>query len=161
MDDNSLFTVYGYIRKLTRIEYKKFYSYQNGGGIPNFYFSNNTAVLAGSAVFGGTVDSNFHFHDLLVNDTSVVSSVPLQVCVCTNNSKPNCSISRISVRLLPGQSYKLLAVAVGGEYRKQKYGTVPSTVLANFVEQSYGQIKQNEYVQSTNMHCTNLNDLEF
>ena len=147
---------YDYIRKITRIEYGNFYG-PSGEGVSHFHFSKNTAIEAGSAVYGGTISyDNFHFHDLSVNDASIVSSVPLQVCLCTTNSKPNCGVSRISVELLPGQSYELQAIAVGDKYGNQEYGTVPATVRASFTEQSQGHLQQVEYVQSTETHCTKL-----
>ena len=146
---DEVYVKYDYIRKITGIKYKNFYSSQRGKS--KFYFSNNSAVEAGSAVYGGTVSNEFHFHSSPVNDTSVVSSVPFQVCKCTN-SKPDCNITRISVTLLPGQSYELEAIAVG-----QEHGTVPSTIRAEFARQSSrGQLQQMEYVQSTGTHCTKL-----
>ena len=152
---------YDYIRKITRFEYGNFYDHNlaTAGGRGNFHFTNNSAIEAGSAVYGGTISyDNFHFHGLSDNDTSLVSSVPLQICFCntSSNSKPDCGASKISVRLLPGQSYEFEAIAVGGEYGNKEYGTVPSTIRASFVEQSRGQLKQVEYVQSTGTHCTKL-----
>ena len=144
------------VRKITNFEYGNFY--RSSGERVHFHFSNNTAIEAGSAVYGGTISyDNFYFHDLSVNDTSVVSSVPLQICLCnSSNSKPNCGVSEISVGLLPGQSYELETIAMGGEYRNKEYGTVPSTIRASFLEQSHSQLKQVEYVQSTETHCTKL-----
>ena len=150
---------YDYIRKITRFEYGNFYDHNSAaaGGRGYFHFTNNSAIEAGSAVYGGTISyDNFYFHGLSDNDTSLVSSVPLQICFCntSSNSKPNCGVSKILVRLLPGQSYEFEAIAVGGEYGNKEYGTVPPTIRASFMEQSHGRLKQVEYVQSTGTHCT-------
>ena len=146
---------YDYIRKITHFEYGNFYSSSEKRA--HFHLTNNTAIEAGSAVYGGTISyDDFHFYGLSSNDTSVVSSVPLQICLCNSTSKPNCGVSRITVGLLPGQSYELEAIAVGAEYGNKEYGTVPSTVRASFMEQSHGQLKQVEYVQSTETYCTKL-----
>jgi hypothetical protein len=153
---------YDYIRKITNFEYGNFYDHAADGGRGYFHFTNNSAIEAGSAVYGGTISyDNFYFHGSSENDTSLVSSVPLQICFCntiSNTSKPNCGVSSISVKLLPGQSYGFEAIAVGGEYGNKEYGTVPSTIRASFVEQSHGsgQLQQVEYAQSTGTHCTKL-----
>ena len=120
------------------------------GGHSSFHFFNNYAAQAGSAVFGGSVNDNFHFHNSSVNDTSIVSSIPFKVCMCTN-SKPNCSIVNTIAELQPGQSHTMEVTAVG-----QRYGTVHSTIKAKFIGYSKGQLTQIQYIQPIDTACTNL-----
>ena len=130
------------------IEYLKFTKYY--GGHATFHTCNNYAAQAGSAVFGGFVDDNFHFHSSSVNDTSMISSTPFKVCMCTD-SKPNCSIENVIVELQPGQSYTMEITAVG-----QRDGTVPSTIRTKFAEHSKSRLIQTQYVQPVGKTCTNL-----
>ena len=141
---------YNYINQQHKIRrYHNSFSIGQGGQ-SRFYFYNNTAVQAGSAVFGGNVNDDFHFNNESINDTSVVSSTPFQVCMCTY-SKPNCSIGNTTAKLLPGQSYTIEITAVG-----QRNGIVPSTIRAEFIGSSRGSLLQTEYVQSVGTKCTNL-----
>ena len=122
------------------------------GGQPRFHYYNNTAGQAGSAVYGGNVSNSdiFYFHNVSVNDTSVVSSIPFRVCTCVY-SKPNCSIAKLTAKVQPGQSYTIEIITVG-----QRNGTSPSTVEANFIGSSQAQLKQTEYRQSIGNTCANL-----
>ena len=138
---------YNYIQANER--YQNFFKNKRQGQ-SNFYFIDNTAVEAGSAIFGGIITEDFHFFSSSVNDTSVVSSVPLQVCICIS-SKPNCHIANTSAELQPGQSYKIEIIAVG-----QRSGTVPSSIGAEFIGPSQGLLTQMEYIQPVGINCTNL-----
>ena len=107
-------------------------------------FTNNTSGTAGSAIYGGWVKlcyiagwqysrplGNTHFEQLFkintnTSDLSPVSSEPVRVCICSD-SKPVCNITYHTVKAYPGETFLISAVGVG-----QLYGTVPSTILAQF-----------------------------
>ena len=132
---------------------------------------NNTAVFGGTAIYGGWVDlcmfcinyepsvnliyqtslfdSLFHFHQ--TTQLSLVSSNPTRVCLCTNMSIPDCSITEYTITAYPGETLTIPAVAVG-----QRFGTVPSTVHSNFVLGSKGRFTVLQYAQLVNVNCTNL-----
>jgi hypothetical protein len=131
--------------------------------IPEFNFANNTAQFAGSALYGGWVDSltyiiyQITFYNVLthlVNDKehpSLISSDPTRVCLCID-STPNCTITEISVDHYPGQTYIISAVAVG-----QRFGTVPSTIQAQFDgRESTGEIEEVQQTQGLGHWCTNV-----
>ena len=143
-------------------------------------FSNNTAGFAGTAIFGGWVDlckvyinhkmtmlheyrhifhqtlafnSWFHLHQS-TQQRSLISSNPTRVCLCTNMSIPDCSITEYTITTYPGETLKIPAVAVG-----QRFGTVPSTVQSSFVTRDKGSLSvllPPQYTQLVNVNCTNL-----
>ena len=124
-------------------------------------FYNNTAVFAGTAIYGGWVDlcmfymnyqlmvnyeheiylasvfdSLFHLHQS-TQQLSLISSNPTHVCLCTNMSIPDCSIKKHPITAYPGETFTILAVAVG-----QRFGTVPSTVHSNFGSRDNGRLPE-------------------
>ena len=147
---------------------------------PNISFTDNTAVSAGSAIYGGSVDicqfivsinvsgsifnveyyedglhyfkSAFHSYGNKL-DLSQISSNPYRVCLC-NSTTVNCDVTSYDTTAYPGQTFHIPAVAVG-----QMFGTVPSTVLATFRgardnrDSILGGLEQTQQVQTT---CTDL-----
>ena len=102
---------------------------------PYLHFRNNTAILAGSAQYGGTCNlfpyaQHYYFDDSFENDLSLVSSHPIKVCMCIK-SKPDCNTQDRTIQNFPGQVFEIEVVAVGEEN-----GTVPSYVNAAFVHLS-------------------------
>ena len=142
----------------------------------NITFYNNSAGFAGTAIFGGWVDfcrfydnnavvtanyesvqsltsvfdSLFHFHQS-TQQLSLISSNPTRVCLCTNMSIPDCSITEYTITAYPGETLTIPAVAVG-----QRFGTVPSTVHSKFVPRSKGRLPALQYTQLVNVNCTSL-----
>ena len=146
------------------------------------YFVNNTAGIAGSAMYGGSIDtcdSKFLLtvidadensplwdyppslvYNLTLNYTSetglsVISSDPLGVCYCDeSNTAPNCFQKAKSLESFPGQTFNVSVVAVG-----QRNGVVPSTVYAIFKDTitphsySLGELQGSQY---SGTGCTNL-----
>ena len=124
-------------------------------------FCNNTAGIAGIAIYGGWVDlcqfyqasvfdGLFHFHQSK-QQLSLISSNPTRVCLCTSMSIPDCSITNYTITAYPGETLTIPAVAVG-----QRFGTVPSTVQSSFVSGSNGRLPALQYTQLVNVNCTNL-----
>ena len=127
------------------------------GVVATLSFFGNTAELAGCTIYGGWIDSSFikkpNITIVSVNtcNASVVSSNPKRLCVCMN-SQPDCNITDMQIEYIPGQSYSVSAVAVG-----QRFGIVPSTVQAQFVNlESNGELEETEYVQIVDKRCTHL-----
>ena len=120
---------------------------------PQLHFKHNTAVVAGSAIYG-VGNSNamryYHFDDSPEDDLSVASSNPIWICIC-HHSKPDCSIRNKTVQLFPGQIFEIEAVAVGEEY-----GTVPTYTNAMFAQPSAGELQPSEYAQSVRKFCSKL-----
>ena len=112
---------------------------------------NNTALYAGSDLYGGSVDScrllltwldikvylrsqfvtskdvfNKVFHVTPKSDTlhSIISSNPHRVCYC-RGSRPDCVHTTIRRSVYPGETFTTMAVVVG-----QRNGAVPGDVIA-------------------------------
>ena len=102
-----------------------------------FYFDNNTADVAGTAVYGGAVDScllakGLYFGRSLFLDVStfvnqpgysVISSDPLNVCFCNDDNSPNCSLRTMDISAFPGQIINF-TIAVVGELGNLTTGTI-------------------------------------
>ena len=82
--------------------------------------SKNTAQVAGSALYGGqnTCISTHQFTSVF-NYTvdqpgqSVVSSDPLNVCLCTEMNEVNCNMSKHFTSTIPGRQYSIPVCTVG------------------------------------------------
>ena len=123
-----------------------------------FFFINNTADIAGSAIYGGwiaygllnTEMFNFQGEE---GDLSIVASNPVRVCVCVS-LEPDCNITKFQVETYPGTALKIDVVAVG-----QRYGTVPSIVHAKFESSRNNQgttLKDGQNIQLVYRHCSSL-----
>ena len=128
-------------------------------------FESNSAQEAGSALYGGFVDScKLHLHKLSTaagrvfngtftfgqnsSDLSVISSHPFKVCPCQNNY-PDCETTVVKRQVYPGEKITLPVVAVG-----QRNGTAPA-VIRSYV-QSGDKLGELQESQSVNQHCTKL-----
>ena len=138
--------------------YQTFFSVlQKSDKKPNFYFSDNTVIQAGDALYGGSGNVN----DLKLNSNtssngrSLAATTPFRICRC-NNLKPKCydkrdRISIAYIKLLPGQTFNIEVVAVG-----HWDGTVPANIHAEYgygMEEKLPKIQQ---IQSVGRQCTNL-----
>ena len=129
---------------------------------PSFTFSNNTAQLSGSALYGGWIDAldapaDFALRHLrnTAEDLSLVSSDATRICACINLI-PTCDYSYTRVSTVPGQTNTIQVVAIG-----QRFGTVVSTVQAQFTAstdntEGISELAQKEYVQEVGITCTNI-----
>ena len=127
--------------------------FSTANAYPHLHFKRNTAVVAGSAVYGfgnSNAMQYFHFDETLEDDLSVASSDPIWICTCFH-SKPDCSIRNKTIQLFPGQIIEIEVVAVGEEY-----GTVPTYTNAMFSQPSAGELQPSEYIQSVRKFCSKL-----
>ena len=129
-------------------------------------FINNSADIAGNALYGGVIDNckltglgshtsgevfDMIFHvDTGDNTTSNICSDPFQVCLC-ENSLPNCSESKYVVPypVYPGDTFHLSVVVVG-----QRDGIISNAVRI-FSNQPL-RILDSQYLQGVNNNCTSL-----
>ena len=138
-------------------------------------FTNNTAVIAGSALYGGDVDNCFPYVEIETDSSidlnpvygsklfdslfdyesglSVISSDPLGVCLCENNH-PHCEIRSTNISVHPGETITISAVAVG-----QRNGVVPGVVVAEFTSTSGMKEPLDSFQksQAVGKVCTQLN----
>lgn len=138
------------------------------------YLHNNNAST-GTAVYGGQIDNCYFLVDNkpqtvkmishlpsgeIFNNTfkyalsptrNVISSDPLNVCFCKNDT-PVCN-ENIERSISPGETFTVAAVVVG-----QRQGNVSGYVVAQFSPPNnvYVNISQNETLQQVDMKCTNL-----
>ena len=130
-------------------------------------FDSNSAQEAGSALYGGLVEtckltdplySLNKVPTVLVfsgtfifaqnsSDLSVVSSSPFNVCPCQNNY-PHCDTSVVKRQVYPGEKITLPVVAVG-----QRNGTA-AAVIRSYVQS--GKLGELQESQSVNQHCSDL-----
>ena len=130
------------------------------------FLINNTAKLAGSALYGGLIDScvifdnitqvypskagskifNATFHVVPKSyDISVISSDPILVCFCSNHTFPyDCKYTTI-VYPVPGSTFKIHAILLG-----QRRGLVPGVVEAHLFCKSECRITADQMTQETN-----------
>ena len=99
-----------------------FYDYSEGLDIHTiFYFNNNTAGNAGTAIYGSSVthycEQQLSFSNIsnFTNQPgySVISSDVSKVCFCDDNSKPLCSTRNTSITATPGQIISFNVTVVG------------------------------------------------
>ena len=93
----------------------------------------NKAFIAGDELFGGWLNycQNVGEENTLIGQqitetihmgNTVLSSKPVRICLCIEQ-QPNCTVLTKLIRIVPGQSFNMYAVAVG-----QGYGAVPGIV---------------------------------
>ena len=132
---------------------------------------NNSATIAGSAVYGGSIDYCYFFStnwdikqkpsskvfnqifhpNHSSSDASFISSDPVGVCFCDHNMtwQIDCNVT-----IYPGQTFSISVVVVG-----QRNGTVPGEVFATFQSATNrSSLKHYEYAQEiNNTKCSLLN----
>ena len=122
----------------------------------HIYMVNNTAKIAGSAVYGGSVDYCYVFEnepeqiskllgpqvfkkvfkiDHVPYDFSYITSNPFRICFCNDSKFPDCSNVIHDVTIYPGETFSVSAVTAG-----QNDGTVPGVVLASTDQSSKASI---------------------
>ena len=134
---------------------------------------NNTADLAGNAIYGGSIDRCFmyaplawkrywHFmtkvrtvfnqlFHIFPNDSLSVTSNPSGVCFCNSSHIPDCNKKTYELVKFPGETFNVSMVTVG-----QLNGIVPGKVLATLINGSVFA-NPNQYLQEiNNTQCNSL-----
>ena len=133
------------------------------------YFQGNYARIAGSALYGGSVDTcllknckhykgnrsffnRTHFAES-AKELSLISSDATRVCIC-NGSCPDCTILNYTLAAYPGQTVLISAVAVG-----QGLGTSPATIHGRFINSGAEVVPELGELQASQFganHCKNF-----
>ena len=127
---------------------------RDDGSLHSVEFENNTAGIAGSALFGGWIDICKTSNDIKPQDflefksENSVSSTPTRVCICTNSAIDR-HRNETQIEVFPGQTFEIEVVAVG-----QRFGVVPATIRA---ESEFNIVDHLQELQRTENHCTKLN----
>lgn len=140
---------------------------RNLENFPKQLFFYNNSASEGSDLFGGLLDrcelyglrtigthySGIDAWYILANTTQHhVSSDPMRVCFCLNNSH-NCTHQTHMLSRIRGQLINISAVVVD-----QVENYLPSTVIrAQFPQDSKGQLGEGEYIQRLPAQCSQLN----
>ena len=132
------------------------------------YFANNSAVEAGTDVYGGSVDnctltkfefSRFYHYlsskdisgylfDVISENKAAISSDPLHVCTC-RDGLPTCTGSYHPEPVYPGGTLEVPVIALG-----QRNGTTPAVIQV--VDTSNIRLGSLEYSQKINSSCNTL-----
>ena len=134
-------------------------------------FENNTANNGGSATYGFTLSSlvcnaNARYVHKLRNilsiepdDFSAVASFPLRVCICPDQSTPDClailpdqNIPHLHYTVYPGQNFTLHATVVGFNF-----GPTSGSVHAQLLKSEASLGSESQYLQgASHTQCTAL-----
>ena len=132
------------------------------------YMVNNTAKIAGSAVYGGSVDYCYVLEDKTEQDSklvgpqvfkkvfkidrapldfSYVASNPFRICFCNDSKFPDCNKVTHDVTIYPGEMFSVSAVTAG-----QSNGTVPGVVLASTDQSNEASIAIHQHLQAIHVN---------
>ena len=139
----------------------------------SFRFSNNTAKLSGSVLFGGLLDrcslSPFIKHSKRDNNQlddgltylailsrityfNSISSSPVRLCLCYNG-RPNCSHQHPTKYVKKGEPFHISLVAVDQVNNSVK-SSIHCTVSSSKAGLGEGQLSQKAYEKCTNLYFT-------
>ena len=141
-------------------------------------FTNNSARTSGNSLYGGQLDScrlyfgnnlstnsstcqnriGYNFSnsplDVLKNISTIsmsdISSAPVKICVCKDDSVHNCKSDNIQISIKPGQQFQLLLASFG-----QGQHVVNSTVLSKNVDFN-NNYRLSPTIQLTGKSCTQV-----
>ena len=135
------------------------------------YFYNNTAIVEGGDLYGGTIDNcklpsiticpNFCdfqssgdvFNTMTTGDLDI-SSAPVKVCSCEQQT-PDCS-QPSSIELYPGEKFNVFITAIG-----QRNATVPTVIQTQLSENIKIQELQNTQRTLGSQLCSKLSFMVF
>lgn len=140
-------------------------------------FMNNTAKVSGNSLYGGQLDSCRLYFGMNLSDSAFcqdrtghnfsddalgvlksistisvpdISSAPVRLCACKDNSSHNCNTDDIRIAIKPGQQFQLSLASLG-----QAQHIVNSTVLSKNVDFS-NDYRLSPAIQSTGKSCTQV-----
>ena len=146
------------------------------GNTQNIHFSGNTATESGPNLFGGLLDrcvpSSFsevyqkqpnlteeyyngvsYLQDLLVGNITLdsISSPPVRVCFCNNESQPDCSYQHPPIKVKKGETFKVSLVAVD-----QVNHSVDADIISFLASPDSGFSDLGQQTQPVGKNCTDL-----
>ena len=140
-------------------------------------FTNNTAKVSGNSLYGGQLDSCRLYFGMNLSDSTFcqdrtghnfsddalgvlksistismpdISSAPVRLCACKDNSSHSCNTDDIRIAVKPGQQFQLSLASLG-----QAKHIVNSTVLSKNVDFN-NDYRLSPTVQSTGKSCTQV-----
>lgn len=140
-------------------------------------FENNTAKLSGNSLYGGQLDSCRLYFGMNLSDSTFcrdrtgrnfsddalgvlksistismpdISSAPVRLCACKDNSAHSCNTDDIRITVKPGQQFQLSLASLG-----QAQHIVNSTVLSKNVDFN-NDYRLSPTAQSTGKSCTQV-----
>ena len=140
-------------------------------------FTNNTAKVSGNSLYGGQLDSCRLYFGMNLSDSTFcqdrtghnfsddalgvlktistismpdISSAPVRLCACKENSTHSCNIDDIRIAVKPGQQFQLSLASFG-----QAKHIVNSTVLSKNVDFN-NDYRLSPTIQSTGKSCTQV-----
>ena len=148
------------------------HQYSSGIVTANIQFSKNTATEHGPNLFGGLLDrcvpSSFaevyqkqsslrsqyytgvsYFQDLSNIELNSISSPPVRVCFCENESEPDCSYQPPPIKVKKGETFKVSLVAVD-----QVNHSVEANIISSLAHG--GGFSEGQQTQSVERNCTDL-----
>ena len=127
------------------------------------YLLNNRAGIAGSALYGGSVDNCYYYgpysrnrgkifnntFQIDPNDSSSITSNPMRVCLCTETNSSDCNRRTVNRTVYSGGQFHINAVVVG-----QRDGPVPGVLMAQLdpvsgVDIMLGKLQDSQVINST------------
>ena len=122
-------------------------------------FINNTAESGGSAMYGVTTShlvctdgldqndtlANYDIVTIEPDDFSAVSSDPLRVCICPDQTTPDCLAKPPDMKVYPGQTFTIHAAVVGFNF-----ALTSGSVYAQFLSSDASLGSATQYVQGVN-----------
>ena len=140
-------------------------------------FTNNTAKVSGNSLYGGQLDSCRLYYGMNFSDSTFcqdrtghnfsddalgvlksistismpdISSAPVRLCACKDNSFHGCNTDDIRIAIKPGQQFQLSLASLG-----QAQHIVNSTVLSKNVDFN-NDYRLSPTIQSTGKSCTQV-----
>ena len=129
--------------------------------VDKIIMSNNTAQVAGSALYGGnnltecTPGYLFSFlFDYTVDQPgqTVISSDPVKVCLCTELNEVNCGVTEYFTSSVPGRQYSIPVCTVGN-----MDGLTPGVIAANFSSSNNTIMLENTAAECRTLSYTLMN----
>lgn len=135
-----------------------------------FHFSENSATNGGDDIYGGTLDTRdtsapracYPSMDLIpecpvmINGNILVSSDPTRVCICQDDSNPQCKHqnANYNLKIHSGEAFTIQAVVVGGDF-----GPTIGAVYAHFLPSTYfpSPLMKGQSQVINKVNCTELN----
>ena len=136
----------------------------------NILFSDNTASEQGADLFGGLLDrcipspfagvysrqrthySGVNYLDNISNITALdtISSLPVRICFCNNESEPDCSYQPPPIKVKKGEAFTVSLVAVD-----QVNHSVNANIISSLSSQD-GGFREGQQTQSVGRNCSNI-----
>ena len=137
------------------------------------HFSNNSASVQGSILYGGLLDKcipspfaevylkeNTHYSGVnyfgnisnvaQLSTLDTISSLPVRICFCTKEDKPHCSYQPPTIRVKKGEAFMVPLVAVD-----QVNHSVDANIISSLSSQE-GGFGEGQQTQSVKTTCTNI-----